>query len=206
MSDIRRQTAYKCDINSLLNYDYVQQQGLNPNFLDFNGLKVSRVNVLAILVSKEGNTLTIDDGSGQIQVMLFDDYQKNNIPSLGELVLLVGKPREYNGKRFLVPEILRVLDNHKWLELRKKELEFLNYGEIVVKREVKDVSSDSLISGHVENHQETILKKIKELDKGDGAPFQDLVKALTFKDVEKHIEDLLKEGEIFEVKGKLKIL
>jgi len=205
MSEIRRQTAYKCSIKQLLDSRYVQQQGLNPNYIDLGKTKAARLNILAILISKEGNTLIVDDGTGQMQVMLFEEYQKKNLPNLGELIMLVGKPREYNEKRFFVPEIIKVLDNHKWIEHRKKEL-IMNNVEIEKKPQKEKETTKEPILNNVENHQEKIFKKIKELDKGDGVSYNDLIKSLKIKNIEKEIEDLLKEGEIFEIKGKLKMI
>ena len=204
MSDIRRQTAFKCSVEQVLKANYVVQQGLNPNYLSIGDLKVARVNLIAILVSVEGNSLTFDDGSGQIQVMLFEDRLKNSKFSLGELFLIIGKPREYNEKRFLVPEILRVLSNAKWAEFRKRELELLDYCQKPLNTAKK--SSEELLPEVVNNYQELILNKISELDKGDGAPYAELLKSLKLPDAEEKIEELLKEGEIFEVKGKLKLL
>ena len=204
MADIRRQTAHKCSVAHVLNSKYVQQQGINPNYLNLNGLKVVRVNILGILVSKESNSLMLDDGSGSLQVMLFEDRLKNNSFSLGDLLLVIGKPREFEGKRFLVPEIIKVVENPKWLDFRKKELDLLDFSSDFVS-DSEPVVSDS-VSEVFENYHEKILSKIRELDKGEGAPYQDLVNSLKLADAEKKIEELLKEGEIFEVKGKIKIL
>lgn len=203
MSSIKRQTAYKCSVEQVINAKYVQQQGLNPNYLNVNKVKVARVNLIAVLVSKEGNSLTVDDGTGQLQIMLFEERLKKNTPSLGSLILIIGKPREYENKRFLVPEILKTLNNNKWMDYRKKELENLDYCQepLINKEETKE-----LIPEIIDNYQEKILIKIKELDEGDGAPFQELIKSLNMKDAEQKIEELIKEGEIFEVKGKLKLL
>ena len=204
MADIRRQTAYKCSVEQLSKSKYVQQQGLQPNYLAFCGLKVARINLIAVLVSKEGNSLTVDDGSGQVQIMLFEGRLKNLGLNLGDLLLVIAKPREYNDKRFLVPEIIKVLNNHKWLDFRKKELSLLDYCNTNLqdnKPEPKEVVFDVL-----ENYQEKILSKIKELDKGPGAPYEDLISSLNMKGAEEKIQELIKEGEIFEIKGKLKIL
>lgn len=203
MSSIKRQTAYKCSVNQIVSAKYVQQQGLSPNYLSVNKVKIARINLVAILVSKEGSSLTVDDGSGQLQVMLFEERLKQNIPNLGSLLLIIGKPREYNDKRFLVPEIIKVLDNNKWMDLRKKELELLDYCQEPV---INEETSKELVPEVVDNYQEKILIKIKELDTGEGAPFQDLIKSLNMNDAEQKVEELIKEGEIFEVKGRLKLL
>ncbi len=198
MSDIRRQTAYKCSIKQLLDGQYIHQQGLNPNYVNLNGVHASRINILAILVSREGNILTIDDGSGQIQIMLFEDRLKNKNLSLGKLLLIVGKPREHSEKIFLVRE----MHNRKWMEHRKKELSLLTYCNTPKEPKIEKTEIPEII----ENYQEKILKKIKALDQGDGAPYQEVAQSLKMQDIDEKITELIKEGEIFEIKGKLKIL
>lgn len=209
MSEIRRQTAYKCSIQQLLNANYIQQQGLNPNYLDLNGIKASRLNILGILIAKDGNSLTLDDGTEKLQVMLFDDYQKKQQINLGEILLLIGKPREYNNKRFFVPEIIKKLNDPKWLEYRKRELETLEHCTEIPKKtqppREEPINMNETIH-EFENYQAKIIKKIQELDKGEGAPYQELIKQLKDKEAEKQIQELIKEGEIYEIKGKLKIL
>jgi RPA family protein len=206
MAEIRRQTAYKCSIKQLLKAKYVQQQGLIPNYLDLNGIKASRINILGIIVSKEGNVVTIDDGTGQLQIMIFEESQKNTTPTIGKLILLIGKPREYNEKRFVVPEIIKEMKNHKWVEHRKKELKLLKYCCIEQEETTEEEKIEQIIPEKIENYYEKIISKIKELDKGDGAQYQELIKNLKIEDAEQKIEELIKEGEIFEIKGKIKIL
>ncbi|MFP4568222.1 MAG: hypothetical protein ACLFN8_04730 [Candidatus Woesearchaeota archaeon] len=207
MSEIRRQTAYKCSIKQILESKYIQQQGLNPNYLDLEGVKASRVNIFAILVSKEGNTLRADDGTGQIQIMLFDETLKKNLPKLGKLTLIIGKPREHEKKIFIVPEIIKEINDWKWMDYRKLELKQLNYTHTKPKiKEEKENKKEIPLEDISHNYQDKILKKIKELDKGDGAPYTQLVNELNMKDADEKIQELIKEGEIFEILGKLKIL
>lgn len=205
MSEIKRQTAHKCFINQLLSAKYVQQQGLNPNYIDLGKIHAARINIIAILVSKEGNALTIDDGTGQVQVMLFEDKFKHIKNEIGTLLMILGKPREHNDKRFIVPEIIKHLTNRKWMEYRRAELELLDYSK-EQEEVITPTNSNQIETEVVENYQNKILIKIKELDKGDGAPYEDLIKALKVKNAAEQIEELIKEGEIFEIKGKLKIL
>ena len=51
-----------------------------------------------------------------------------------------------------------------------------------------------------------IVKLVKQLDKGDGVSIEEL-SSKNIKDIDKIIDMLLKEGDIFEIKpGKLKVL
>ena len=208
MSEIRRQTAYKCSIKQILDGRYIQQQGLSPNYIELDGLKVARTNTLSILISKEGNTLRVDDGTGQIHVMLFEEHLKKRVPKLGKLIKIIGKPREYNGKRFIVPEIIKEITNYKWMDVRQIELKALysNKKEIKKEENTKNNKQKMDMPEVIENYQEKILSEIKKLDKGDGAPYNELINNLNMKDAQEKIEELIKEGEIFEIRGKIKIL
>ena len=57
------------------------------------------------------------------------------------------------------------------------------------------------------NPIQIIYNLIKSLDKGDGADIEDVIKESKINNCEDIINNLLREGEIFEIKkGKLKIL
>lgn len=217
MPDIKRQTAYKCSISQILNNKYIQQQGWEPNYIEVNDNRVSRVNLIATLVQKEGNTLTIDDGTGQIQIMLFseEDMAKDRQP--GEVILIIGRPREYNNKRYIVPEIIRKIEDNKWILHRKKELNITRPEQKIIKQ--KETQNQPKIQNRPEetapkteqpkaqNHSSIIIQTIRELDTGDGADIAEVIKKSEIKGAAKYIENLINEGEIFEIRaGKVKIL
>ena len=101
---------------------------------------------------------------------------------------------------------LKELKNHKWVEHRKKELELLKYCCVEQEEEPQKETIKQILPEKIENYHEKIINKIKELDKGEGASYQDLLKNLKITDAEQKIEELIKEGEIFEIKGKIKVL
>lgn len=193
----KRQIAYKLQIKHLLENPYHQQEGWNPNYLQINDLKVSRVNLIAVVVSKEQNNFILDDGTGQITTRLFEPM-KNDQPEIGETCLIIARIREYNSQKYLVPEIIKKIKNPQWIQVRKLELKNFT---TTTKPVPEKTEQENLAP--VEN----LLNLIKKLDQGSGADVDDLIKQSTLPDCEKMIEELLKEGDIFEISpGKIKIL
>ncbi len=205
---VKRQTAYKVWIKDLLANPYTKQEGWDPNYVEINGTQISRVNVLATAVGKflseDGNygALTLDDSTETIRVKAFGpDVAKIKPVEVGQLIRLVGKPREYNDELYLAPEVIRVEDDPNWLLVRKAELSAPT-DKILEKKEPKP-----------ETEEESPSKKIAELikfgDKGDGADMEELIKAsgMDEEEAKNLIAGLLKSGDVFEPKkGKLKLL
>jgi hypothetical protein len=186
---------------------------------------VSRVNLMAAIVTKEGNTIIIDDGTGSIDLKIFENPEKTDGISIGDIILIIGRPREYAGKRYVAPEIIRKITDKKWIEHRRKELE---------KEPIENIELPSKKNPPKQNHEENneeetseyiperleepdeepktnyaaiIIKTIKELDSGSGADIDKVIKMSKLDDAEKYIETLLNEGEIFELRaGKIKVL
>ncbi|MCF7871674.1 OB-fold nucleic acid binding domain-containing protein [Candidatus Woesearchaeota archaeon] len=217
MPDIQRQTAYKCNINTVLASRYIQQQGWEPNYLEKNDKKISRVNILAAVVSKENNTITIDDGTGQINLMLFSDHEKAENIDVADIILVIGKPREYNNQRYIVPEILKKIQNTKWIQYRKMELNLdidnknhhdnENTQDKLIEKPLKKQIPPLIEIKKPENISQKIVETIRKLDKGDGAEIEQVIDQIKNSDAEKYITLLINEGEIFEARpGKIKIL
>ena len=124
----KRQIAYKVTIADINEGRYVKEEGWDPNYIVISdGRKVSRANLLGIVVLKSNEAdyvvLDIDDGSGKISLRSFgSDLAMNNF-EVGDIVLVVGRPREFNEQKYIAPEIIKKLDNIKWIELRKLELQ-----------------------------------------------------------------------------------
>ena len=74
---IKRSTAYRVRISSLVNGEFLRQEGFNPSYIVINEHQVSRINIIATIVSKylteDGNycALTLDDGSETIRAKAF---------------------------------------------------------------------------------------------------------------------------------------
>ncbi len=196
-----RQTAYIVQIKDILTGKFVKEEGWNPNYVIVGNTHVSRVNIIGIIISVNNDasaqTMQLDDGTGKITLRNFEKKYDINV---GEIVLCVGRVRQYNNETYLTPEIINKKVNKAWnlvwkkLAIHQTESSVVNK---VVKEEVEETEepiSDS----------ENVLSKIKELDDGNGAPYEEILAAVGD---EKIISHLLLQGEIFEIKpGRLKVL
>lgn len=201
MAEIKRQTAYKLNINQILQSTYTHMQGWEPNYLQIQDIKISRVNIIATIITKEKNSIIIDDTTAKIELKPFQDTAGINQIKTGDLAIIIARPREYNSQRYLVPEIIKPLQNKKWLEYRKKEIESQDFKLIKKEESIQQQPTQTT------NQLTVIIEKIRELDTGDGVNIEDLIQQLDIQDSNKYIDTLLNEGEIFEIRpGKLKIL
>lgn len=201
---IKREIAYKVRIKDILDGRYVREEGWTPNYiLTADSRHISRVNIIAVVVSKsEDNNITLDDGSGRVAVRSFDDNKALNDLDIGDIILLIARPREYGNEKYLVAEIIKRIENKRWIEVRKLELK----KELPQLKPVKKVVEEEVVADERSLPQK-IFALLKELDSGDGVAVEDVVQKVNSEDTEKIIDNLLREGEIFEVKpGKIKIL
>ncbi|MBD3313363.1 hypothetical protein GF345_02890 [Candidatus Woesearchaeota archaeon] len=123
-----RQTAIKARISHLINGRYVVQEGWEPNYILHNDSRISRANIIGVAVSKNqsefsnNTSIILDDGSGRINVRSFEENSSLNSVSVGDVLLIVGRPRQYGDEIYLVPEIARKIEDQRWVDVRKKEL------------------------------------------------------------------------------------
>lgn len=207
----RRQIAYKVRIKDLINGRYVKEEGWQPNYIiTSDGRQVSRVNLIGTIVLKptEENlnyqSIIVDDGSSKISIRSFEGNVLKNV-NVGDVILLIGRPREYGSEKYIVPEIVRVVDNKKWIDIRKLEIELHNKKNKRVNEDV--VLKEEVVEEKKESQADKIFKLIKEIDDGEGADTEEIISKANVEHVEKIIANLLEEGEIFEIKpGKLKVL
>ena len=94
---------------------------------NINGKKVSRVNLVGCVIDKFTGenyiSANLDDSSGVISLKLWQENTSLFLNvDVGDLVLIVGKLKEYNNSRYVTPEVVRKLDNPLWLKIRKLEL------------------------------------------------------------------------------------
>ena len=207
----KRQIAYKVKINDILKGEYVKEEGeWVPNYIKIENKKVSRINLMAVVVSKQNlentnhQSLLIDDGSGKISVRSFEEQNNFNNIDVGDFAMVIGRPREYFNEKYIVSEILKKIENPLWVEVRKLELG---------KKEIKEESKSEVINKEEEIEEQTddinkkIFKLIKEIDIGEGADTQEVITKSNINKAEDIITNLLEHGEVFEIKpGKLKVL
>ena len=206
----KRQTAHKIRISQILSGSAAKEND-SMNFIQTSTGLVSRVNVSGFIVAKEASNFfsgfVIDDGSGQIPVRSFEKRDIENF-AVGNAVNIVGKLRVYEGQRYILLEIITKTDA-VWLEHRKKETELL---EKLFQKHIP-----SKIAEPAENKEEFVEEKepeankiidiIRNLDSGNGAEVSDVIKNSHSSGCEKIIENLLKNGDVFEIMpGRIKIL
>lgn len=128
----KRQTAHLVRLKDLINGTYVKEEGWEPNYINtINGRKISRVNIIGVIIDKvkdpEQNfsSIALDDKSGNIAVRSFENKDMFDGLHIGDIVLLVGRPREFGREKYIVPEIIRKVDV-KWLELRMLEHQLID--------------------------------------------------------------------------------
>lgn len=199
----KRQVAYKVRISDILSGNLTKDE-FSAGYIKLSNYNVSRVNVIATVVYKPENSsgynnAVIDDGTGKILLRSFENIGAFPKTDVGDIVLVIGKIREFNNERYIVPEIFKKLDNFMWLNVRRLEL-----------RKVVDFDNDQKSQASNEEFadiDEEIFSIIRKLDKGDGAFVEDVIKNLKYDAAEKMLNILLEKGNIFEIKpGKLKVL
>lgn len=212
----KRQIAYKVKINSILKGEYVKEEGeWAPNYIMLGDKKISRVNLMAVAVAKQNlenanyQNMMIDDGSGRISIRSFDENNNFNNIEIGDIILVIGRPREYLNEKYIVSEILKKINDPLWVELRKLELSYKKeVNNEVVDSNKSDIKKEEVKEKQIEDDINTkIFNLIKEADSGEGADTEDIIKRSNIEKAEEIITKLLEQGEVFEIKpGKLKVL
>lgn len=162
-------------ITELLSGSFEQQPDMPAQVILADGTALERLRIHGIVVST--NDLVIDDGTGSILVRSFETTTP---VSIGDPVLVIGKPRVYNGQQYVLGEIVKKIDP-KWIELRKKTT-------------LAPITQ-----------QQDVLSIVRQLDSGDGADYNAVLAQIG--NNEEKIVHLLAVGELFETRpGKLKVL
>mgnify|MGYP001559486817 FL=1 len=197
----KRQVAYKLKISDIVNGNLTKEE-LSGD-IKLSNFNVTRVNIIAALIykSEELNyaSAVIDDGTGRIQLRSFENNAYFSRIDVGDAVLIIGKIREFNSEKYIVPEILKRINDVKWADVRKLELRNSSISD----NKTKGMDKNPVVAAKID---EEIYSLIKKLDNGDGASFDDIIKSRGI-DAEKILNRLLENGDIFEIKpGKLKVL
>ncbi len=203
MADIKRETAVICVINDLLRGSFVRTEGWKPSYFSTEAGDLSRVNLMGVVVGKEAaRGAIIDDGSGRILLRSFENEAFDDL-NISDLVMVIGRPRVYNEEKYLLPEIIKKVDQ-KWGQYRQLQLRVLNRKKKKLKKEKPVLIREE---AHSTNHFQKIISFIKDLDVGEGADIEEVKKRSAAPNAEELIKKLIEEGEIFEIRpGKLKIL
>jgi RPA family protein len=218
----KRQVAFKVRISDVMENQYRKEEGWLPNYIDVGHLKVSRVNIIGVIVSKQADdasteSFVLDDGSGRVPLRFF---KPDDLIGVGDVVLVIGRPREFGSERYIVPEIMKRVRDSGWVEVRKRELTLAVHRSAQA-RAASPVASerpsppgagrseDILIETEdfSESPKSLIINTIRKLDSGSGVPFEDISVKSNVDGVDDWIGRLLESGDIFEVKpGRYKVL
>jgi len=218
----QRQVAYKVWISDLINGEYIREEGeWDPNYvLVRDNLKVSRVNVIASVISKYKNEtgdysyLMVDDGTSDINVKAWkEDIGILDKCNVGDLILLIGRVREYNDDIYITPELIKKLDDSNWAKVRKLELE-KGFGAPMKVENISDKkitvsaggSGGLIVSEESANENLTQTSRQKVLDyisKKEEVTYDELIENLKMdeNEVNEIIKELLREGEIYQPKA-----
>ncbi|MBU1246003.1 MAG: OB-fold nucleic acid binding domain-containing protein [Nanoarchaeota archaeon] len=213
---IQRQTAYKVWISDLISNPYKKDPGeWSPNYIEIKDKKVSRVNIIATTIMKYENqeggnmSITLDDSSASIRVKVWkDDIKLLQDIQIGDTILVIGRPRQFSGEIYIVPEIVNKVENPTWQKIRKLELEKEFGVRQKLETPVLELKQPEMLQPLVEEEtveetSETDRQKILNLiEKDDGEKGAELSKIILESQIPEEkanliIEDLLKEGEIF---------
>jgi RPA family protein len=215
----KRQTAFIIGIKDIIKGSYVKEEGWQPNYIKTGDKKISRANIIATVISKPEEepfkTIVVDDGA-RISVRSFEEKNIFKDLEIGDIILIIGRPREYAEQKYIMPEVIKKVDE-KWAELRKLQLQKMESEETAQaeeikeggkeEREVKEKQETSSEEKVMDTKMQQVFEIVKELDKGDGADFEEVMSKSNTQNPEKIIRALLEQGEIFELRpGKLKVL
>ena len=200
--EIKRQIAKKVTVADITNGTYIKRSGWEPNVVITKKGEVSRVHLVGVVVSNiENNAFMFDDGSANIMVRNFEQ-EITNI-KIGDLIRLIGRVREYEDTKYVLSEIIKKIENKAWLEVHKNELSKIKEKEIILPVETATENEENFQAGPYQK----IINTIAMLDSGNGADVTEIIENIKIKDAEKIIQNLIMEGEIFELSpGKVKLL
>ena len=207
MAELQRSVALKVRISGIINGSYVKTDGLAPNYVEINGKKISKVNMIGTVILKQEDgfkSLMMDDGSGAIQIMFFEENAAFSRIAVGDSVMVIGRPREYMASKYIIPDLIKRVDDARLIRLRKLELDIENPGK---NAEEEKAVTETENSEDEENSYHKVLSAVREFDLGDGADFEAVLGLIKQERGEETIRKLIEKGELFEVKpGRLKIL
>jgi len=197
----KRQVAYKIRISDILNGN-LEKEEFSGN-IRLSNTNISRVNIIATVIykSEEVNyaSSVVDDGTGGIQLRSFGNNTYFSKVDVGDAVLVIGKIREFNGEKYIMPEIFKKINDSRWADVRRLELKDTiaigGSANLIDKNPVADMKNADVFS------------LIKKLDNGDGASFEEIIKGYGSADAEKMLNTLLENGDVFEIRpGRIKVL
>ncbi len=236
MSDKKRLPAKKVRICDIVNgkFYFGEKEGMKPSYLITPfGQKISRVNLVATVIDKflsedeNYSTITIDDGTETIRVKTFrEKVDLLKEIEIGDMVIVIGKIKEYNGEVYINGEIVRKVENKNLEILRKLEIlnELVEQKKILeeikklqgkinseeleeyvkkkfgIDRESLRVIQENLKVSQEIDYKPKILKLIEDLDEGEGVEISKILQLSDLPEnvIDNAINELLASGTLYE--------
>lgn len=206
-----RQTAVPVTLGELAGGTWMPGAGVEPSGVRCARGFISRANVIGVIVGKDEGGFSLDDGTGAMSVRSFDAHPSMLAVPVGTVVLVIGRPRDYNGERYLVLEICKGLRSTAWAQYRRKELAL--FAGIAPAQSLSPIASPGgevvveVPASAGKNPYEIVIDIIRELDTGRGSDVDAVLARYGGDDGEEVLRSLMEEGEIFELRpGTVKVL
>jgi hypothetical protein len=220
-------TAVRAAVVDIVDGTYGEDNG--PHVVSPYGVELRRVALVGLIVDQYSGdgfaSITIDDGTETIRAKAWGgeaaslDKVQTNI-----LALIVGKIREYEGELYVVPEIVRELDDPNYLTVHKMERyvamlirsgvtpelpseleDFIEESAPPPKRETPakmPKKKEKPVTGKI---YKQIMQYIEQNSKEDGVPIASIVDFFEEKghdrtDIQLKVLDLQGQGNLVEVK------
>ncbi|HII59402.1 TPA: winged helix-turn-helix domain-containing protein [Methanocaldococcus jannaschii] len=198
-----RYVAYKIYPEEFLNNEVVD------NALIIEGRKVRRVRILGKVENiNVGNIISFYvDG---VNVRYFEE--KPVYIEEGDIVDVIGRPRTYDGEKYIMAEIIRKRDE-RWIKLRdleiKKTRKYLLERAELYEEENEEMSLEEEVYTEILN-SDVIKDKILAIIENVGEiTYEELAEKINIpeEDLEKYLSELKESGDIFEPRpGVYKVL
>lgn len=195
---LKRLPARKVFISDIAQGSFVVQEGYEPSYIQTSqGDRISRVRILATVVDrfisedKGFASITLDDGRDTIRAKVFKDVAPIESISIGDILDVVGKVREYNGEVYINFESAFPLKDPNYELLRRLELLSNARGRPLVTQEQKAAVPQ-------QDSRAIVLKAIESEPAGITFDMVVSITKLAEQDVETVLNELLSEGVCYE--------
>lgn len=241
---VKRLVAKKVRVSDVTNGKFFpgSRESMQPSFVITPfGQKVSRVNIIATITDKfssdDGNysSITIDDGSDAVRAKAFkEDVKIFESLKKGQLVIVIGKVREYQNEIYINAEIVKAVEPNYESLRRLEVIEHLDEQKKLIDnlRKIKEHLGDDeaaneelkqyakkmgieeqalgiIFEKREPDYKPKILDVIASLDDGSGVEIVKLFEISKLPDnvIERVVDELLAKGFLFEPSpGKFKVI
>ena len=230
-----RRPAVKIEISHLRQGRFIENNQWEPNTIETIFGKIQRINIIGIMISKdeEHSSFILDDGTGTIIIdyNFSTELDLENIKKIygGDCINIIGKPRKFNENIYIVPEIVKKVNDLKWIKHRKLEIAAQTKQNFKIKdidvsntnKEKNEYNNSNNLVIEKNNYEETTPKNdydkkeddildsyeiintfLTKNDNGDGVSTDVLINELSERNIpdsERIVQKLLEQGEIFEI-------